>query len=105
MYNLALSVFALILLVTMRSYLTKWGLKLSVILVVCAVTINLLVAFKLHPDIKKIKQEIYSFEVPVADSPLRKKFGKLHAISASLNLLLLADALTLLLLGSVLKRQ
>lgn len=103
-YNLALSVLALILLVIIRSFLTGPGFKLSLILVICAVIINLFVAFKLHPDIRKVKQEIHSFEGPAGDSPLRKKFGKLHAVSASLNLLLLADGITLLFL-SVMKKQ
>lgn len=103
-YNLVLSVVALILLVILRSSLTGFGFKLSLILVICAIMINLFVAFKLHPDIRKVKQEIHTFEEPAGDSPLRKKFGKLHAVSASLNLLLLADGITLLFL-SVMKKQ
>jgi len=103
-YNLVLSVLALILLGVIRSFLTGSGFKLSLILVICAILINLFVTFKLHPDIRKVKQEIHTFEEPAGDSPLRKKFGKLHAVSASLNLLLLADGITLLLL-SVMKKQ
>lgn len=102
-YNIILSVVALILLFMIRSLLSRSGLKLSLVLVVCAVIINLFVAFKLHPDIKKVKQEIHSFEEPDGDSPLRKQFGKLHAVSASLNLLLLADGITLLFL-SIMKK-
>ena len=56
MYNLLLSVLALILLIVIRSIFTKFGFSLSVALVVFAVIINLLVAFKLHPDIREIKQ-------------------------------------------------
>ena len=103
-YNLVLSVLALILLVILRSFLTGFGLKLSLILVICAIMINLFVAFKLHPDIRKVKQEMHTVEEPAGESPLRKKFGKLHAVSASLNLLLLADGITLLFL-SVMKKQ
>ncbi len=103
-YNLVLSVSALILLMIIRSFLTGSGFKLSLILVICAIIINLFVTFKLHPDIRKVKQEIHTFEGPAGDSPLRKKFGKLHALSASLNLLLLADGITLLFLG-VMKKQ
>jgi hypothetical protein len=102
-YNTALSVLALTLLVPMRSFLSKFSFKASLILVVLAVIINVYVAFKLHPDIKKVKQQIHSFETP-ADTPLRKKFGKLHAVSASLNLLLLADGVTLLFLSGLLKK-
>jgi hypothetical protein len=103
-YNIVLSVLALILLLMVRSLFTKSGFNLSLALVICAVLINLFVSFKLHPDIKNVKQEIHSFEAPAPDSPLRKKFGKLHAISASLNLLLLAEGITLLFFSSLLKK-
>lgn len=105
MYNLALSLLSLVLLVTVRPLLAKSGFKLSLILIACAVIINLFVIFKLHPEIIRVKQEIHSFEVQVDDSPVRKKFRKLHAVSASLNLLLLADGITLLFISSVLKKQ
>lgn len=104
MYNLVLSAVALILLMMTSSVFTKSVFKLSMILVVLAVLINVFVTFRLHPEIRKVKQEIHSFETPDAGSPLRKKFGKLHAVSASLNLLLLADGVTLLFLSSVLKK-
>jgi hypothetical protein len=102
-YNLVLSVLALILLVLLRSLLTGAGFKLSLILVICAIVINLFVTFKLHPDIRKVKQEIHTFNEPAGDSALRRKFGKLHAVSASLNLLLLADGITLLVLSIIKK--
>lgn len=105
MYNLILSVLALILLIIISGLFTKAIFKLSMVLVVMAVIINLFVAFRLHPEIRKVKQEIHSFDTQSADSLLRKKFGKLHAVSASLNLLLLADGITLLFLSSVLKKQ
>jgi hypothetical protein len=103
-YNTVLSVLACVLLVPVRPFLSKFSFKASLILVVLAVIINVYVAVKLHPDIKKVKQEIHSFESPADDSPPRKKFGKLHALSASLNLLLLADGVTLLLLSGLLKK-
>lgn len=103
-YNLVLSVSALILLFVIRSLLTATGFKLSLILIIGAIIINLFVTFKLHPDIKKMKQQIQTFEEPAGDSPLRTRFGKLHAVSASLNLLLLADGITLLFL-SLMKKQ
>lgn len=105
MYNLVLSVLSLILLVIMRPLFAKAGVKLSLILIVCAVIINLFVVFKLHPDAIRVKQEIHSFEVQADDSPARKEFRKLHAISASLNLLLLADGITLLFISRVLNKQ
>ncbi|MBI4682242.1 MAG: DUF4149 domain-containing protein [Nitrospirae bacterium] len=104
MYNLALSVLSLLLLVTVRPLLAKSVFKLSLILIACAVTINLFVAFKLHPDVIRVKQEIHSFEAQADDSPVRKEFRKLHAVSASMNLLLLADGIALLFISSVLKK-
>jgi hypothetical protein len=105
MYNMALSVLALILLITLRSSFTKWGFQLSLILVIAAVIINSFVAFKLHPEIRKVKEQIPSFESTDRASVLRRRFGKLHAVSATLNLLLLADGVTLLVLSSVLKKE
>ncbi|RJQ44721.1 MAG: DUF4149 domain-containing protein [Nitrospiraceae bacterium] len=104
-YNLALSALALALLIMIRSFLTSKAFKFSLVLIICAIIINLFVAFKLHPDINRIKQEIHSFETPADDSPLRKQFGRLHAVSATLNLLLLADGITLLVFSSVMKKQ
>jgi uncharacterized membrane protein len=105
MYNLALSVIALVLILIMRSFSVRSGLRVSLVLVVCAVIINLFIVFKLHPEIIKVKQGIHSFEVQPDDSPLRKEFRKLHAVSASLNLLLLADGVALLVISSVIKKQ
>ncbi len=105
MYNLALSVLSLVLIMTVRSLLAKTGFKMSLVLIACAVIINLFIIFKLHPEIIRVKQEVHSFEVEADDSPARKEFRKLHAVSASLNLLLLADGIALLFISSVLKKQ
>jgi hypothetical protein len=105
LYNLVLSVLAFVFLMTIRPLLAAKSFRLSLLLILCAVIINLFVAFKLHPEIRRIKQEIHSFEVPADDSPARKKFGRLHAVSAVLNLLLLADGVTLLIISSVVNRQ
>jgi hypothetical protein len=66
--------------------------------------VNIFVCFKLHPEIKAIKKEIHSFETVSSDDLLRMKFRSLHGISAVLNLLLLADGVTLLLVGTVIKK-
>lgn len=102
---LVLSLFAFILLLMLRPLFSKFSYKLSLALVVCAVIINLFVAFKLHPEIRQVKKEVHSFETPADDSPLRKRFGRLHAVSAVLNLLLLADGITLLVLSTALKKR
>jgi len=104
-YNLALSILALILLLFLRPLFSKFSYKLSMGLVISAVIINLFVAFWLHPEIRKVKQDIHSFETLADDSPLREIFSRFHAVSASLNLLLLADGITLLIISSGLKRE
>ena len=102
-FMLVLSILALLLFLAARNAAVSWR-TLSLVLIVLALVINLFVTFKLHPDIKQVKQEIHSFEELSPEDPLRKKFGKLHAVSAVLNLLLLADGVTLLILSTVIKR-
>ncbi len=104
-YNIVLSILVLIFLLAIGPLFSKFSFKLSLVLVVSAVIINLFIAFKLHPEIKKVKQEIHSFQAPSEESSLRKTFGKLHGASASLNLLLLANGITLLILSSMIKKQ
>jgi hypothetical protein len=74
-----------------------WGLSLA--LLGAGVTLNLFIVLKLYPDIKAVKKEISTFETVPADSPSRRTFGRLHAVSAALNVLLLADGFALLALG------
>ena len=104
LYTLLLSVLALILFLGSQLSLRKSAHAWSLLLIAVAIILNLFVSFKLHPEIKKIKQEIPSFEA-AQDSPLRKRFGQLHGVSAILNLILLADGAALLLISTVLKKQ
>jgi hypothetical protein len=43
-----------------------------------------------------VKQEVSSFERESPDSPARKKFARLHGVSAALNLFLFVDGIILL---------
>ena len=103
LYNLVLSILALILFFVLRSDIQK-GFRLSAFCLLIAVVVNTFVCFKLHPEIKTTKKEIHSFETVSNYDPLRVKFRRLHGISAVLNLLLLADGVTLLLVGTVRKK-
>jgi hypothetical protein len=105
LYNLILSFLALILFLLTWTEMAQKGPRMSLFCLVIAVLINIFVCFKLHPEIKVIKKEIHSFETVSNDDPLRKKFRRLHALSAALNLLLLADGVSLLLTGTVKKRS
>ncbi len=78
--------------------------KIPLSLIIIAVVINLFITFKLFPAIKKVKQDIVSFEHTAPDSPGRKQFRSMHGMSAMLNLLLLADGTALIVLGPFLKR-
>ena len=103
-YNLILSVLAGILIIIFALDRKAFAYKASLFLIGAAVVVNLFLCFKLHPEIREVKGEIKSFEYTTEDSPLRKKFRKLHGISATLNLFLLADGITLLIIGSNLRR-
>ncbi len=95
-YTLVLSVLALLLFLASGFRTNGAGSKLSLLLIALAIVINLFVSFKLHPEARKVKEKIHSFEALPQDSPLRKEFGRLHAISAGLNLLILLDGIILL---------
>ena len=103
MYSLVISALAFLSFFFIQSGLSKAVYRTSLLLIVAAVAINLYVTYKLHPEVRKVKAEIRSFEEVPPDSPLRAKFRKLHAVSATLNLLLLADGVTLLVISRIAK--
>ncbi len=91
LYNLILSVLALILFLFYADIQSRAGYKLIPMLIAAAIAVNVYIKFNLYPDIVRVKQEIVSFETTPAEHPLRKKFTTLHGVSAALNLILLAD--------------
>ncbi len=99
LYLLILSALAFIVFFTVAGDQAKPAARLSLILLIIALAINSYVAFKLHPDTVRVKQQIASFERESPESPARKQFARLHALSASLNLVLLADGIALLMIG------
>ena len=104
LYNLVLAVLALILFFTVAGDQTMTVARLSLALLLVALVANAYVALKLHPDTVRVKQQIVSFERESPDSSARKQFTRLHAVSASLNLLLLADGIVLLMIGPLLRK-
>ncbi len=74
--------------------------KFSLALLIVALLIGLSLNIGLYPEIKKSKQEIASFAKTSSDSPAKKRFRLLHGISMALNLLLLADGVALIIVGS-----
>lgn len=94
-FNLLASIAALILFLLLGP---DWGQmrdKFAVGLIALAIVLNLYVFFGLYPQINQIKSTVASFES--ADmSPQRLAFKRLHAVSAVINLTLLADGAVLL---------
>jgi len=103
-FTLVLSALALLALPLCKSLFGQTGYRWSLLLSVIAVAINVFVYLKLYPKIRLVKQEVHSFQPLPEDSPARKTFRKLHAVSATLNLILLADGVTLLIISTAVKR-
>ena len=104
LFNLTVSILALILIVLLSGMISGIHSKISYVLIISALLINVFVIFKLHPDIRKIKNEIGSFESAPPDSPSRITFRKLHAVSATLNIVLLAEGVTLLVISNLVRK-
>jgi hypothetical protein len=104
LYNLVLAALALLLFFVVAGDPSKTAYRLSLFLLTAALIINVFIVFKLHPDTVQVKQAVTSFERESPDSPMRKRFAKLHAVSMVLNLLLLADGVALLAVAPLLKR-
>lgn len=99
LYLLVLSALALLLFFLLGADRSGRSFRASLFLLVIAVIVNAYVFFSLHPKTVAVKQQVVSFEAAAPDSPARKEFRKLHALSAVLNLALLADGVALLALG------
>ena len=104
LYLLILSALALITFFLIESDRTRTVHRVSLMLLMAALIVNAYITFKLHPEIVGIKQEIVSFEKTSTESDARKRFRRLHAVSAALNLFLLADGTVLLVLGPLVRK-
>ena len=104
LYNLILAAVALALFFLSTAVRTAFTSRLSLVLLSAALIINVFIVFKLHPEAVKVKQKVTSFERESPDSPARKKFTRLHGVSAALNLVLLVDGITLLVVGPLGKK-
>ena len=103
-YLLALSALALVLFFLLGAEQAARPYRISLALLVVGVIINAYVLLSLHPRTVEVKQQVASFERAAPDSPARKEFRKLHAVSAGLNLFLLLDGAALLAMSPLLKR-
>ena len=103
-YSLIMTALALILFLAFAGFQSNPVHRLSIVLLTAAIVINVFIMFKLHPETVMAKQKISSFEQVSPDAPERRKFAKLHGLSAVLNLILLADGVTLLIVSPLIKR-
>jgi hypothetical protein len=97
-YVFALSLAALVLFLLGEGIAAALQSRICIALLIAAIAINAYTLFKLHPDMVAVKKQIASFEREPKDSPARKEFSRQHAISATLNLLALADGVVLLII-------
>jgi len=104
LYNLILAAGGLALFFMVADHHVKKAYWVSLLLLVCALIINAFIVFKLHPETIKAKQAIASFERVSPDSPERIHFARLHGVSAVLNLVLLAEGVTLLAVSPLLRK-
>ncbi len=93
---LVLSALALVLFFLLGADQATRSFRASLFLLVVAIIINAYVLFLLHPRTVEVKQQVASFERAAPDSPARREFRKLHAVSAVLNLAVLVDGIALL---------
>jgi len=104
LYTLVLTILALGLFFLVAMDRTLLAYRPSLALLVTALAITLFVAFWVHPTAVEVKKTVTSFERESRDTPARKRFTQLHALSMSLNLLLLVDGVILLVIAPGLKK-
>jgi uncharacterized membrane protein len=104
LYLLVLSALALLLFFLLGAGQSGRSFRASLFLLLVAVIMNAYVLFSLHPRTVQVKQQVATFERSAPDSPARKDFRKLHAVSAAINLSLLLDGTALLMLSRNLVR-
>jgi hypothetical protein len=104
LYLLVLSALALLLFFLIGADQSTRSFRASLFLLVVGIIINAYILFSLHPRAVEVKQQVASFERAAPDTPARKEFRRLHAVSAVLNLTLLFDGAALLVMSPLLKR-
>jgi len=100
-YNLTLALVATALLFTQTGLMDTRALRVSIVLGIFSVIVCIFINFKLYPDIMAVKATVTSFETMPKDTGPRAEFGKLHAVSAVLNLSYLVIGMVMLYLSGL----
>ena len=95
LFTLAVSAAGMVLFLLSFQRSSASRARISLVLVSLALVVSVYVNFRLYPETIKAKQEVHSFET-APDDPSRLRFRRLHAQSAVLNLIMIADGLALL---------
>lgn len=103
-FTIVIAGLALLLLLAVYPAMTKTAFSVSLGLAMLALVIALYVRIGLYPQIQQVKQEVASFETTAADNPARAKFRRLHAVSAVLNLVFMANGTVLIAIGTLMKK-
>jgi len=85
-YNLTVALVATALLFMLKHALGPRAFRLSLILGVLSIFTCLYIDYILYPGIMAVKATVTSFETMPKDVGPRAEFGRLHALSAGLNL-------------------
>ncbi len=104
-YTLVLSAVAFALFFLAGADGSRAASRASRFLLFAAVLANTYIVYKLHPDAVRAKRQVASFERDPRDSPARREFRKLHAVSSALNLGVLAVGIALLVLYTKLEMR
>jgi len=104
-FTLAVNAAAIALFIIVSDKQAHKPFLLSSVCLLTALMINLLIVFRLHPEAIRAKQAVSSFERESPDSPARKRFARLHGVSAVLNLVLTAEGAILLVAAASVRRK
>ena len=99
-YLTALAVLALVLFLLLRRGRWRATHSLAGLLLLGAVAASGAQQCWVHPESRALKAEIHAGEALPAEHPLRREFARLHGVSMTLNLFVLANGVVLLLGGS-----
>jgi hypothetical protein len=103
-FNMVLSVLALVMLTVMWKAWGGHAHRVSIVIALVAVIVNLYILFRLYPNIMEVKRQVTSFVDMPSDAAPRISFRRLHAVSAVLNLAQLIISAALLFLARTFPR-